>query len=158
MAGTVGRLCLGVFASHPDPLAYGHADTLGIALQQTNILRDIREDLVNGRTYLPQEDLDRFDVTLKLDEHGALADPDGHLRDLIKAAIVRNREWYERGWQLLPMLDRRSRASTTAMSGIYRHLLDRIDADPSAVYTQRLSLSGWEKAAVAVRALTGAMA
>jgi phytoene synthase len=158
VAGAVGRLCLGVFASRPDPNASAYADALGIALQQTNILRDIREDLMNGRTYLPQEDLDRFDVTLKLDEHGALTDPDGGLAALIKAAIARNRGWYDQGWKLLPLLDRRSGASTAAMSGIYRRLLDRIDADPTSVYTQRLSLSGWEKAAVAVRALTGASA
>ncbi len=158
VAGAVGRLCLGVFADRPDAVASQRADELGIALQQTNILRDIREDLMNGRIYLPQEDLDRFEVTLKLDEHGALADPDGNLAALIHAAAVRNREWYGQGWKLLPMLDRRSSACTAAMSGIYRRLLDRIDAEPNAVYTQRLSLSGWEKAAVAVRALTGASA
>src|SRR6185437_3647087 len=60
VAGAVGRLCLGVFGSRPDPEAERYADTLGIALQQTNILRDVREDLVNGRIYLPAEDLDRF--------------------------------------------------------------------------------------------------
>ena len=158
VAGAVGRLCLGVFGSRPDPEAFAYADALGIALQQTNILRDIREDLTNGRVYLPQEDLLHYGVTLKLDEDGALADPDGRLADLIGAAVVRNREWYERGWRLMPLLDRRSGACTSAMSGIYRRLLDRIAADPRAVYTQRLSLSGWEKAAVAARALAGAAA
>ena len=58
----------------------------------------------------------------------------------------------------MPLLDRRSAASTGAMSGIYRRLLDRISADPTAVYTQRLSLSGREKAGVAVRALLGSNA
>src|SRR5919202_923437 len=53
VAGSVGGLCLGVFGSRPDPAASRYADTLGIALQQTNILRDIREDLLNGRVYLP---------------------------------------------------------------------------------------------------------
>jgi 15-cis-phytoene synthase len=154
VAGAVGRLCLGVFSAHADPLASADADALGIALQQTNILRDIREDLLNGRTYLPQEDLDRFDVTLKIDEHGALADPDGGLAELIRFAAARNRDWYERGWRLLPRLDRRSSACTAAMSGIYRRLLDRIDTDPQAVYTQRLSLSGWSKIGVALGALT----
>jgi phytoene synthase len=158
VAGAVGRLCLGVFGSRPDPHASDYADALGIALQQTNILRDIREDLSNGRIYLPAADLDRFGVTLKLDEHGTLADPDGRLADLITEAVARNRTWYERGWQLLPLLDRRSSACTGAMSGIYRRLLDRIGADPRAVYDKRLSLSGWEKAAVAARALTGTAA
>ena len=158
VAGAVGRLCLGVFGSRPDASAAGHADELGIALQQTNILRDIREDLLNGRVYLPQDELDRYGVTLALDGGGALADPGGHLADLIGHAVERNRDWYERGWQLLPLLDRRSGACTAAMSGIYRRLLERIAAEPRAVYTGRLSLSGWEKAAVAARALTGAAA
>jgi len=158
VAGAVGRLCLGVFGSRPDESAAGYADALGIALQQTNILRDIREDLLNGRVYLPQDELDRYGVTLALDEGGALADPDGHLADLISHAVARNRDWYEHGWQLLPLLDRRSGACTAAMSGIYRRLLERIAAEPRAVYTGRLSLSGWEKAAVAARALTGASA
>ena len=55
----------------------------------------------------------------------------------------------------MPLLDRRSAACTGAMAGIYRRLLDRIAAQPVAVYDSRLSLSGWEKAAVAVRALAG---
>ena len=83
VAGSVGRLCLGVFASKPDPNAARYADALGIALQQTNILRDIREDLINGRVYLPQSDLDRFGVELKLDERGSLVDKEGELAALI---------------------------------------------------------------------------
>src|SRR5690242_11261310 len=79
VAGSVGRLCLGVFGSRPHPDAAHFADALGIALQQTNILRDIREDLLAGRVYLPKEDLDRYGVTLRLDADGALADPDGGL-------------------------------------------------------------------------------
>lgn len=156
VAGAVGRLCLGVFGSKPDPRAPEWADALGIALQQTNILRDVREDLLRGRVYLPQADLDRYGVTLKLDEHGVLADPEGRLAALIGAAAERNREWYARGRRLLPLLDRRSGACAGAMAGIYRRLLARIAAQPSAVYAGRLSLSGPQKAAVAVRALVGA--
>ena len=57
--------------------------------------------------------------------------------------------------RLLPLLDRRSAACTAAMAGIYRQLLDRIAADPPSVYDRRLSLSGWQKAGVAARALIG---
>jgi phytoene synthase len=155
VAGAVGRLCLGVFGHHPDPDAESYADALGVALQQTNILRDIREDLLNGRVYLPKEDLDRFGVTLEVDLDGTLSDPHGRLADLICHAAERNAAWYDRGRRLLPLLDRRSRACTDAMSGIYHGLLTRIAADPRAVYGGRLSLSGWHKAAVAARALTG---
>jgi phytoene synthase len=155
VAGSVGRLSLGVFGSRDDTIAPLYADQLGIALQQTNILRDIREDLIGGRVYLPQAELDEFGVKLELDERGALADPEGNLGRLIAFSTDRARRWYADGWRLMPLLDRRSAASTGAMSGIYRRLLDRISADPTAVYTQRLSLSGREKAGVAVRALLG---
>jgi phytoene synthase len=155
VAGSIGRLCLGVFGSRPHPRAPQYADALGIALQQTNILRDIREDLGNGRIYLPQRDLDRFGVELVLDERGALVDKDGGLAALIEFSAGRAREWYADGLRLVPLLDRRSAASCTAMSGIYRRLLDRIAADPSQTYDRRLSLSGWQKAGVAVRALAG---
>jgi phytoene synthase len=154
VAGSVGRLCLGVFGSTDGTRAPALADSLGIGLQQTNILRDVREDLLTGRVYLPQEDLDRFGVALRLDEHGALADPDGGLAALIRHGVARARRWYEDGDRLVPLLDRRSAACTTAMAGIYRELSERIGADPSQVYDRRLSLSGREKARVAVRALT----
>ena len=155
VAGAVGRLCLGVFGSRPHSDAALYADQLGIALQQTNILRDIREDLINGRTYLPQDDLDRFGVELALDERGALIDEDGGLSALIRFSSERARGWYRDGLRLAPLLDWRSKASCLAMSGIYRQLLNRIDAEPSLVFTQRLSLSGREKAVVALKSLTG---
>lgn len=155
VAGSVGRLCLGVFGSRPDPRAPSYADALGIALQQTNILRDIREDLGNGRTYLPQQDLDRFGVELALDEQARLVDKDGGLAALIVFSAQRARRWYDDGLRLVPLLDRRSAACCTAMSGIYRRLLSRIADRPSAVYGQRLSLSPWEKAVVAARAVAG---
>jgi phytoene synthase len=158
VAGSVGRLCLGVFSDREDANASGLADALGIALQQTNILRDIREDLGNARVYLPRRDLESFEVELRLDEHGRLADPAGQLATLIVAAAGRARGWYAIGLRLLPLLDRRSAACTAAMAGIYRRLLDRIAADPTRVYGQRLSLSTWQKATVAARALMGVTA
>jgi phytoene synthase len=155
VAGAVGRLCLAVFGSPPDPRAPEYADSLGIALQQINILRDIREDLGNGRVYLPQHDLDRFSVQLKLNDQGDLADEDGRLTALIRDRAERAQQWYQHGQRLIPLLDRRSAACCTAMSGIYLRLLDRIAAQPSLVFGRRLSLSGLRKAEVAVRALAG---
>jgi phytoene synthase len=154
VAGSVGRLCLAIFGTTGGPAAASYADALGIALQQTNILRDIREDLIGGRVYLPQADLDRYGVDLRLDSGGRLADPEGALAALIRAAAQRNTDWYAGGLRLIPLLDRRSAACAVAMSGIYRALLSRIQADPSAVFDQRLSLSGREKVVVAGRALT----
>lgn len=160
VAGSVGRLCLGVYGT-TDPAALGlasrRADTLGIALQQVNILRDIREDLLAGRIYLPKDDLDRFGVTLEIGPDGALLDPDGGLTALVKVCAARAAAWFDDGLRLLPMLDRRSAACTGAMAGIYRDLLRRIEADPHAVLVGRMSLSAATKAKVAGLALLGRM-
>lgn len=149
VAGTVGRLSLAVYGSRQRAAAEPLADTLGVALQLTNILRDIVEDRdTMGRVYLPAEDLARFD--LSPDIRGA----DDDLMALISFQAARAAGWYDRGLALLPLLDRRSRACTAAMAGIYRQLLERIRRDPLAVTRGRLALPPWHKAAVAARALT----
>jgi len=169
VAGSIGRLSLGIFGtSHdldPNARAAELADSLGVALQLTNILRDIREDYLGGRVYLPAEDLAKFGVDL-----GGTTPPDppapggepfppdplgpGFAR-LVEFEVERARDWYATGWKLLAMLDRRSAACTGAMAGIYRCLLDRIAAEPAAVLRGRVSLSGRQKATVAARALAG---
>jgi phytoene synthase len=159
VAGAIGRLCLAVFGTRSDPQldprAAEYADALGIALQQINILRDIREDLGNGRIYLPQDDLDHFGVQLALDDHGCLVDNDQALSRLIRHSASRAYQWYAHGLRLIPLLDRRSAACCTAMSGIYVRLLERIVEQPNLVFDKRLSLSGWQKAEVAMWALVG---
>ena len=149
VAGSIGRLSLGIFGTSHDPdEAARLADSLGVALQLTNILRDIREDHQNGRIYLPAEDLAKFDIDLD-------APNPSQFSRLVEYEAERARDWYATGWRLLPMLDRRSAACTGAMAGIYRHLLERIAAQPGAVLNSRVSLSTGEKAMVAVRALAG---
>jgi phytoene synthase len=156
VAGSVGRLCLSIFGNdHADPRAPTYADQLGIALQQTNILRDVREDLANGRVYLPADELERFGVELCLDEHGVLADPQARLAGYLRHAAARAEDWYALGRRLLPHLDRRSASSCRAMAGIYHRLLVRIEADPTVVYDRRLSLGTAEKARVALASLAG---
>ena len=90
-----------------------------------------------------------------LDEHGVLVDKSGGLAELIRFSAERARDWYAEGLRLVPLLDRRSAACTLAMAGIYRRLLEEIAADPPSVYHQRRSLSGWQKAGVAAKALAG---
>ncbi len=149
VAGSIGRLSLGIFGTRGDPgEASRLADSLGVALQLTNILRDIREDHENGRVYLPAEDLAKFDTDLD-----APSAPQFHR--LVEFEAERARDWYATGWRLLPILDRRSAACTGAMAGIYRQLLERIAARPAAVLQSRMSLSTGEKAMVAVKALAG---
>ncbi|MBO0828240.1 MAG: squalene/phytoene synthase family protein, partial [Streptosporangiales bacterium] len=154
VAGSVGRLSLGVFGTVRGDVAESRqlADTLGLALQVTNILRDVLEDRGNGRVYLPKEDLDRFGVTLELDGD-ALADDPARLAELVRFEAGRAEERYATGLRLLGRLDRRSAACVAAMAGIYHRLLRRIEADPTAVMRARVRLSGGEKARVALRAL-----
>jgi len=159
VAGSIGRLSLGVFnpGLSPTDLAQAArlADALGVALQLTNILRDIREDLGNGRTYLPAKDLELFGCSLEVLPDGSLDPQDGALAEVIRFEAARAWGWYDQGLQLLDALDRRSAACCAAMAGIYRELLTRIAADPSIVMRGRASLPTRDKLRVAGRALAG---
>ncbi|MEU4061616.1 presqualene diphosphate synthase HpnD [Streptomyces wedmorensis] len=157
VAGAIGRISLGVFGTQPGAAgadrAPEYADTLGLALQLTNILRDVREDAGNGRTYLPSDDLAKFGCG---DGFGSDTMPEGSdFAGLVHFEVRRARALFAEGYRLLPMLDRRSGACVAAMAGIYRRLLDRIERDPEAVLRGRVSLPGREKAYVAVRGLSG---
>ncbi|HEU4979048.1 MAG TPA: presqualene diphosphate synthase HpnD [Solirubrobacteraceae bacterium] len=152
VAGTIGRLCLAIFDSRQQPEAVALADDLGVAMQLTNILRDVREDLERGRVYLPAEDLRRFGCSPGLD-----GSPPGALAELIRFEAARAGEWFDRGLGLLPLLDARSASCVATMTGIYRRILERIERDPSAVLRERVSLPAWEKGWVAMRSLAGAV-
>ena len=150
VAGSIGRLSLGIYGTSQDPeQAAELADSLGVALQLTNILRDIREDYQNGRVYLPSEDLAKFDVALDVPSEGQFS-------RLVEFEVERARDWYATGMGLLPMLDWRSAASAGAMAGIYHRLLARIERDPLAVTQGRLSLPASEKLWIAGKCLVGA--
>ena len=170
VAGTIGRLCLAIFGLREGAdraRAEMLADELGVALQLTNILRDVREDAEGGRIYLP---------STEIAAHGLPGEDPAPLAEAIRAAdagdpqrrealcalvrfeAARAGEWFDRGMALAPMLDRRSAACLLAMAGIYRRLLERIDAEPAAVLAGRVSLPAREKALVAVRGLMGVAA
>jgi len=170
VAGAVGRACLAIFAlrTHAqarDERAWQLADDLGVALQLTNILRDIREDARLGRCYLPAEELRRFGVIAAGQEAQAPAlvaalargaRQAGPLEAIVRDEAARARAWYARGIALTALLDRRSAACVLAMAGIYRTLLERIDADPGRALRARVRLTGREKAWVVARSLVGA--
>ena len=166
VAGSVGRISLGVFGVkdrsvplRPELHLEGRpsvsvpperlADDLGVALQLTNILRDVLEDQRLGRNYFPARELERFGVSAESWE------PPEAARELIRFTACRAVAWFERGLGLLDFLDCRSRACTAAMAGIYRRVLERIRIDPQAPLRGRISLSGSEKALVAARSLAG---
>ena len=162
VAGSVGRLSLGVFGTRPAPRrgGGGHgteesrpveelADDLGVALQLTNMLRDIAEDHRMGRIYLPEQERERFGVA------PGQWEPPENAAALVQFVAGQAVMWFERGLVLLEHLDHRSRACTAAMAGIYRRLLGRILAQPDAPLEGRLSLPAWEKGLVAARSLSG---
>ncbi len=148
VAGSIGRLSLGVFESRDMQRAEPLADELGVALQLTNILRDVREDLNNGRVYLPQQELAEFNTEL----NGQLGATPDFIR-LIRFQADRASRQFDKGLQLLPLLEGRSAACAAAMAGIYRQVLLRIQDDPAAVLWGRVSLSGWAKVRVALWSL-----
>jgi phytoene synthase len=162
VAGSVGRLCLAIFgARHPNAAERGQAarlaDDLGVAMQLTNILRDLSEDAERGRVYLPAEDLRRFGVIAAGAENDTAALVDSaELDALVRFEAQRAREWFRRGMPLVALLDRRSAACVLAMTGIYRGVLDRIESGPALARRQRVSLPMREKAWVAARSLVGA--
>jgi phytoene synthase len=156
VAGSIGRLSLGVFGTADVATAAPLADSLGVALQLTNILRDIREDYQGGRVYLPAEDFERFGCSLGNGSltGGPAGNGDGDkLTALVGFEAQRASAWYAEGLALMPLLDWRSAASAGAMAGIYYRLLKRIAATPRAVLERRVSLSAREKALVAARSL-----
>jgi phytoene synthase len=183
VAGAIGRVCLVIFGppaadAAGGPSAESLADDLGVALQLTNILRDVREDAQNGRVYLPAEDLRRFGLIagaqqpqaseLLLTIERAAAQPTQPRRGtaggggerssfdaLVRFQAERAQEWFDRGMQLVPLLDRRSAACVRAMAGIYHGLLERIEADPDRMLRERVSLPTREKLWVAVRSMLG---
>jgi len=157
VAGSIGRLSLGIYGAKDPARQTRMADDLGVALQLTNILRDVREDYLNGRVYLPAEDLAKFgcELTLGQPEPFQTDAQKARFASLVEFEAARAREWYASGMRLLATIDRRSAACTGAMAGIYRRLLERIASQPSAVLQGRMSLPPGEKALVAVQALSG---
>ena len=157
VAGSIGRLSLGVFtprAGVDAERAARLADSLGVALQLTNILRDIREDLLMGRLYLPEQDLKTFGIAeLAVLPDGSLDPQQGRLAELVRFEAARAWGWYDEGLALLPLLDRRSAACCAAMAKIYQELLVRIARDPTIVFSQRTSLPGRVKLAVSLRSM-----
>jgi 15-cis-phytoene synthase len=150
VAGSIGRLALGVFDCSDRDAAAGLADELGVALQIGNILRDVSEDAAAGRVYLPAEDLERFGCEAR---DGSFTGP---IELVIAFEAERGLGRLRRGLELVPLIDRRSAACVLAMAGKYRRLLERIAAEPGLVLRGRLSLRPWEKGLVLARSLTGA--
>jgi phytoene synthase len=141
VAGAVGVACIAVYGSDDAE----HANTLGIALQLINIMRDVDEDRRLGRVYLPQDELARFGV-------GELAHTPEFV-ELMRFQAARARAHLEDGLQLLRTLDRRSALCVGTFAGLYRATLEEIEARGYDVFGPKARLSAPRKLAVVARGL-----
>ena len=146
VAGAVGRACVAVYGAD-EP---GKAETLGIALQLINIIRDVAEDWGLGRVYLPQEDLARFGVS---EDDIAAGRVTPEWQELMAFQADRARAHLAEGETLLGHLDRRSAACVSTFSGLYRSTLDRIEKNGFDVFGGSQSLSPVTKLRVVGAAL-----
>jgi phytoene synthase len=141
VAGVVGLLSASIFG-YRNRATLDYAHDLGIALQLTNILRDIGEDARRDRIYLPLEDLARYRVHAE-DILAARASP--QLRELMRFEAARARSFYSQALAKLPAEDRRSQRAGLIMAAIYRRLLDEVEAEGCTVLKAKVSLTPMTK-------------
>jgi phytoene synthase len=151
VAGVVGLVCVSVWGA-TDAAAWKLAEYRGIALQLTNILRDLAEDRRRGRVYLPMEDLQRFGVDPAMFDGGR---PDAAFDRLMNFQIERARSYYEMSLKLEQYITPDCRATSLAMMRIYRALLEQIARDPRRVLTERVRVSKSRKLRIMMGAYLG---
>jgi phytoene synthase len=141
VASVVGLVCIRIFG-YRDRAAEPLAENLGLAFQLTNIIRDVKEDAVMGRVYLPQEELEKFDVSAS--ELHSPTDS-ARLRMLLGSLADRAREYYRSGDELIPLVDEDSQPALWVLVTIYRRLLEKIALRHYDVFKQKVSLTTREK-------------
>ncbi|MCB0113095.1 MAG: squalene/phytoene synthase family protein [Caldilineaceae bacterium] len=141
VASTVGlmSMCIIGFAG---PQAIPYAVKLGVALQMTNILRDVGEDWRSGRLYLPQEELAAYDLGEEDIDAGRV---DERWRAFMRFQIARNRQIYAEAWSGIALLDNDGRFSIAAAADLYRGILDDIEAHDYDVFSRRSYVTTWGK-------------
>ena len=153
VASVVGLICLQIFG-YEDDRAKEYAVDLGLAMQLTNIIRDVREDLDMGRVYLPQDEMARFGYSEDDLRNGVRNEA---FLELMRFQSQRAREYFDRGFKLLPYLSRRSRACPAVLGALYSKVLDRIEASDYNVLESRVSLSKAEKIGITAKTWLGSM-
>lgn len=149
VAGAVGLCCIHVWGFHDDR-AIPLASDCGLALQLTNILRDLGEDIDLGRVYLPREDLDRFRYSPDDLKNKVVNES---FSQMMQFQTKRARQYYEKSEQLFDYLEPAGKPILRAMIDIYGGLLTRIEQRGFDVFSQRVSLPKWKKLWFAVRAM-----
>jgi len=133
VASAVGMICIQVFGCRT-PQARDYALNLGLALQLTNILRDVSDDLRRGRLYLPLEDLRRFGCTAEALSEGMMTEP---VRRLIEFECTRARDFYQRAADSRPAEDRGRLVAAEIMRAVYFETLNRIELAGYDVFSMR---------------------
>ena len=147
VACCVGLICIEIFGCR-DERAKRYAIDLGLAMQLTNILRDVAEDAGRGRIYIPGEDLDRFEYSEAEIMAGAVNDS---FRALMRFQVERARAYFDDARHLLPLLPALSRACPAMLHAIYSRVLDRIEDRNYDIYRGRVGLGTAEKILLVAR-------
>jgi phytoene synthase len=147
VASAVGMMCIEVFGCR-DSRSRDYAFNLGLALQLTNIIRDVKADLKQGRIYLPQEDLARFGVTEAALAAGEMTEP---IRKLLAYECQRARHFYDAAAQAMPGAESRKLIAAEIMGGIYFEILQRIERRGYDVFTERVRVPKFARARIALQ-------
>ena len=145
VASAVGVMCIEVFGCRA---AKDYAFNLGLALQLTNIIRDIKADLKQGRVYLPQEDLARFGVSEQSLAAGTMTTA---IRKLLAHQCQRARQFYAAAAQTMPHEESRRLVAAEIMGGIYFEILQRIERRGYDVFTERVRVPKLQRARIALQ-------
>lgn len=145
VASTVGLMCIEIFG-YKNPSTKDFAVNLGIALQLTNILRDLGKDAEQGRIYLPQEDLERFNYN-----EGKLYNKvsDENFKELMKYEVDRAKNYFEKATQSLDLDDKKTMFAARAMQHIYYRMLERIVQSDYDVLNNEIKVKKIEKVGIA---------
>jgi 15-cis-phytoene synthase len=147
VASTVGLICVEIFGCR-EAASRDYAVDLGIALQLTNILRDVKGDLERGRLYIPLDDLTRFNCTEDMLRCGSRNEA---VTALLRHQGARARDYYQRAARGLPRDDARRLVAAEIMSGIYRAILDEIELRAYDVFSEVVRIPNSQRLSIAFR-------
>ena len=153
VASVVGLVCIRIFG-YGDPKAKEYAVDMGLALQLTNILRDVKEDAELGRVYIPQDEMDRFGYSEAELQRGNVSEG---FRALMAYQVERARRYYESSRRLFPLIDADARTCPKLMHATYSGILERIEQAGYDVFERRIGLSTSAKLLLLARLWAGSL-
>ncbi len=153
VASAVGLICIEIFG-YEDPAASEYAVDFGIAMQLTNVMRDVKEDADRGRIYLPLDDIGSFGYSERELMDGRNNES---FRALMAFQAARARRYFDSGVRLFPLLSRESQACAAILHHLYSRILNRIESSGYDVFERRIGLSAGEKMLLVARLWVGSM-